>query len=217
MVIVFFFAGKQSGYSDANFWVLLKDLASISGSVAAIVTVIIAIGAYDVWKKQITQPHQYQNEVQVFRNLTTIHLEVNQFAIESAYDLERHLEIGINEMEEGFEVTVTPELKSIRNIYFHGVFKDMRGRFVVSVQGPSLSEFAAIADVPKVILDYRKSLYEYIKYVGIAVSVLSKAPFRLDFPDGKYSVGDLKDEGVLFLNLERSYEEVRKYYNSKWT
>ncbi|MCR9472252.1 hypothetical protein NB502_10370 [Vibrio diabolicus] len=185
-------------------------------NLATLFGVVFAYQAYGSWKKQITHPKQYERDTQAFKNLTALHDKIYTFANSKAYELLGIYIVAKDMNDSGEEFCHRSELARIRSVINGSQIDRLYWQFLSDVEHVLISDFGSRDELAPQIIEYKKRLLLYIKYLRSFSYKKFHAPYLYQGTDGGYGLEDLTDEGRLYIELNESLERIRIHFKNKW-
>lgn len=217
--ICLFYAGTQVNNPTLTYgnWTLLKDLSSILSSIATVLGVTFAYGAYNSWKKQITHHKQFDGDRDAYQNLKAIHRKIEDFSRNKTPIILWAYQDAIALANSGNSQVARLTLRDMRRELSTSQIDRVYFEFRSKVEHVMISDFGSDEDLPECILSYRTYLKDYILFCSKCIhSSMHNTPIDTVIPNTPYRIEELLDDGHLYTRIEHEFDNIRLYFKHKW-
>ncbi|MCD9467517.1 MULTISPECIES: hypothetical protein [Photobacterium] len=193
---------------------LLSSIGSLLGGLATVFAAWVAFGAYGAWKKQITHPEMFKNDMKIMKEILSFHYKHINYFDDIATDIERSIveyETDRNNDHEYYQSKFTDEIDEYN--------RDISGRSLTfseidKVRDKLLNNISCVNNNDVKIVDSINSYFDTLEKI---LAILHSNLSYKDYAKTDYEkLGEIKKEGGLFNNLEVFVAEIKNHYNSIW-
>ncbi|HIF9473120.1 TPA: hypothetical protein ACX6SG_001616 [Photobacterium damselae] len=223
--------GYLMGRTSNDKWLLdlsslLGSTGSLLGGLATVFAAWVAFGAYGAWKKQITHPEMFKNDMYIMENLNEIHTKISgalEFIGDDIVYYYKSYIVECNYLNLHGEITIEKE-DEIKNKHLKRLelYNSDLKRFGMNVELINLIQ--DVLSKSKLPYEHETVLYkEVLKYFSLARDILNQLDnmcslmeLNEQYFNRKVNADDFKVDGILYQELNNTFKTIKFTINEKW-
>lgn len=213
--VYFFYLGTTIPDDYSHLLKYIKDLVSTFASFCTIFALFLAYKTYKSWSYQITHPRQFERDLEVVKELNSIHRTCEAFMSVHGFVLPQL----VKDMK--IDETRKQEWKSFTSFVDKEINNDLKLQFTQNVIHKSYSEFDDFEDAPSVLKDYYTSLCTFINFTNLVrragyQSHQIDCDLPLKYHGRVLYLSDLGIGGLLHEELHHNFKKAKLVYKNRW-